>query len=732
MFGQKKKPLLFCEILHNLPGRVRISCRALYFLAEQADEITERLENLREVISARTSVRTNNVLIYYDPRLTTSDQIRETTESIIGSYSLIAYKAERKERVQTTVQERRLQEEPISEMLTRVAITTVSIAISVVRGSHAASLSLLRRFTTMSALTSLSLAVPIFKSGVESLRVNSRPNADTLSATAILASLVVGNDISALTIIWLADIAELLTAYTMDRTRRAIHDMLSIGEESVWRLTEDGREQKVALEEIRKFDRVMVHTGEKISVDGIVESGEASVDQASITGEFMPMRKLAGDEVFAGTVVKSGRIIIRAEKVGDQTAVARIINMVEEASYRKASIQAYADNFSASFIPVNFGLALLVYAITKSPTRALNMLIIDYSCGVRLSTATALSASICTAARNGILIKGSNYIEMLSKSDTLILDKTGTLTEGKAQVVSVVPLNSYKERDVIEFAAAAEETSTHPMAVAVMEKIRFSGWKVPEHKETQVHVARGVQTQVENNVIRVGSHKFMDQHEIDLSEAHDQVSRLVRRGENVIYVARENELIGVLGIQDNLRENMKKALNRLRFSGVDDIILLTGDVEQHAEIMATRMAMDRYEAEVLPEDKAETVLRLQSKGVHVVMVGDGINDAPALAYSDVGIAMGGTRTDVAMEAADITITGDEPLMIPAIIRLAGKTMRIVRQNFGIAIGVNTLGLMLASLGVLPVFWGAVLHNSTTVAVVLNSARLLFHNIEERR
>jgi cation-transporting P-type ATPase C len=177
---------------------------------------------------------------------------------------------------------------------------------------------------------------------------------------------------------------------------------------------------------------------------------------------------------------------------------------------------------------------------------------------------------------------------------------------------------------------------------------------------------------------------------------------------------------------------MKKALTRLRFSGIDDIILLTGDVEQHAEIMASRMAMDRYEAEVLPEDKAETVLQLQSKGIHVVMVGDGVNDAPALAYADVGIAMGGTRTDVAMEAADITITGDEPLMIPAIIRLADKTMRVVRQNFGIAIGVNTLGLTLASLGVLPVFWGAVLHNATTVAVVLNSGRLLFHNIEERR
>jgi len=222
----------------------------------------------------------------------------------------------------------------------------------------------------------------------------------------------------------------------------------------------------------------------------------------------------------------------------------------------------------------------------------------------------------------------------------------------------------------------------------------------------------------------------MEENGIDARSAHESMTRLVRRGENVVYVARDQVLIGILGIQDTLRENMKKALNRLRYSGIDDIILLTGDVEQHAEIVASRMAMDRYVAEVLPDDKAETVLRLQSKGVTVVMVGDGVNDAPALAYADVGIAMGGTRTDVAIEASDITITTDDPLMIPATIRLAKNAMDIVRQNFAISISVNTVGLLLSSLGVLPVFWGAVLHNATTVAVVLNSGRLLFFDFEK--
>ena len=270
------------------------------------------------------------------------------------------------------------------------------------------------------------------------------------------------------------------------------------------------------------------------------------------------------------------------------------------------------------------------------------------------------------------------------------------------------------------------------MAVAIMDRARRGGWEIPRHTDNETHTARGVSTRVARSTIRVGSRRFMMENGIGLASAEEAVSALARKGENIIYVARGKYLIGVLGIQDSLRENMKKALNRLRQSGMDDIILLTGDVEQHAEIVASRMAMDRFEAEVLPDDKADTILKLQSKGSRVVMVGDGINDAPALAYADVGIAMGGTRTDIAMEAADITITSEEPLMIPAVIRLAQKTMATVRQNFGTAIGVNTLGLVLAASGVLPVFWGAVLHNATTVAVVLNSSRLLLHDVERIR
>jgi cation-transporting P-type ATPase C len=702
--------------------------RALRYLSPVAADISSRISEHTAVRSVRVTTVTANALVHYDPELATEEEMRAFVESVVSGHALLAFKEERLTRSRLTVAERRLQEEPVSEIAVRVLITTATLLLSWLRGGGATGLPLWRRFTTMPALTAISLALPIFRSGFESLRTVRRPNADTLSSTAIISSLLAGQDVSALTIIWLADIAELLTAYTMDRTRNAIRDILSVGEDAVWRLRDDGTEEQVPVEALAAGDRIVVHTGTKISVDGVIESGTAAVDQASITGEFLPAQKAEGDDVFAGTVVTTGQLVVRAQKVGDETAVSRIVHMVEEASHRKAAIQMAADRISTQFIPVNFALAALVLLITRSPTRALNMLIIDYSCGVRLSTATALSASICTAARSGILVKGGNYLEQVDSADTLIFDKTGTLTEGSPQLTSILPIDKISERRLAELAAAAEEASTHPLAAAIVSTVRRRGWRIPEHSDSKVHVALGMETRVGRSTIRVGSRRFMSESGIDLAGADEPVSRLVAKGENVVYVARGTKLLGVLGIQDALRENMKKSLNRLRQCGVDDIILLTGDVEQHAEIVASRMAVDRYEAELLPEDKAEVVLRLQSRGVRVVMVGDGINDAPALAYADVGIALGGRRTDIAIEASDITIASDDPLMIPAVTRLSRDTMAIVRQNFGIALGVNTAALLSASLGVLPVFWGAVIHNATTVAVVLNSGRLLLHDV----
>lgn len=731
LFSKKVTPLLSCEIRHVIEGRIRFSCRALKYLAPYADEIRQNLENLNSINAVKLTTLTHNILIHFDPEKATFEEIQETVESIIGTYSLIAFKEERKEKAQVTVKERKLQEEPISEFVKRVSTTAIVLLYAMLRKKPpATTLPLFQRLTTVPAMTSISLSLPIFESGLESLRSVGRPNADTLTSTAVITSLLAGRDFSALIIIFLADIAELLTAYSLERTRKAIREVLSTGEDFVYKEVAEQEYKKVSIKEIAVNDTVMIPTGDKISVDGIVVSGEAAVDQSSITGEYLPVKRSSGEQVFAGTVVKSGSIVVKTNKVGDNTAISRIVHLVEEAAQHKASIQTFADKFSSQFLLVNFLLAIIVYAITRNFGRALNMLIIDYSCGVRLSTATAFSSAICTAARNGILLKGSNYLEMLSQTDTLVLDKTGTITEGKPQVSTIIRANNeVSEREIIELAAACEETSNHPLASAIINKAQKTFVQIPKHSEINVFPGMGVETYVEGKKICVGNLKLMKTIGVDPQYLHQDISRIIRRGENVVYVARDNQLIGILGIQDTLRENMKKALNRLRMLGIDDIILLTGDVEQHAEIMTNRMSMDSYKAEMLPEDKAEVILKLQSKGIQLAMVGDGINDAPSLAYADIGIAMGSARTDVAMEAADINIVQDNPLLIPATLKLSKKTMSIIRQNFSTAIGLNTVGIVLASVGVLPVFWGAVLHNSITIAVVMNSARLLFYDIE---
>jgi cation-transporting P-type ATPase C len=722
------------RILHRLPGRVRIGVEAIRWVPDLEGRIVRELSALPGVSNVRLSLITANALLHYDVSATSESVVVEGVARTFERLGPYVRRAKRERLGTAGVRERQMQEESLGRKLFDVAITgaTLGFVWLTRRGPQAAPLSFWRRFTSLPAMTALALAAPLLRNGLRSLRDDRRPNADTLSATAILASLAAGKDVSALMIIWLADIAELLTGYTMERTRKAISEMLEVGDEHAWRVVADGTEVRVPVEQLQSGDRIMVHTGEKICVDGVVERGAATVDQASITGEFLPLEKAIGDMVFAGTVVKGGTIVVRAERVGDKTAAARIIHLVEEAAKRKAPIQMFADKFSARFIPVNFLLTAVVWLVTRDVQRALNMLIIDYSCGVRLSTATAIAAAISASARQGVLIKGGQYIELLANVDTLVLDKTGTLTVGRPQVAEVRPLEGLNASELLSLAAAAEQGAQHPLGQAVVDKALALGLALPAHEPPETLVARGNRARVGDVLITVGSAVLMEESEIPIaSEVQDQANGLLAAGYHVLFVARDAQLIGLVGVEDALREDMKKALNRLRNLAVDEIVLLTGDVERAARGLASKLAMDGYEANVLPADKADQVQHHQIQGDRVAMVGDGINDGPALAHADVGIALGTTRTDLAMEAADIIIASDDALMLPATVATAQKTMRIIRQNFAVAIGVNTLGLVLGSMGVLSPLWGAIIHNATTVAVVGNSGRLLWHRLLDR-
>ena len=723
-----KDYLLDCKILHEIRGRIRIKSRALKYLGIHKEEITKQLMQVHYIQSVEISSITGTILVYFDNFSLTGENLISLLQNALNTYLVDIYKNEKKQISNKYVIERRLQEESPQEIIKNIGAAVLLLLLP----NPKTKLTGIRRLFNYKTLSTVSLALPVLKNGIYSLIQNKRPNADTLSSTAIVSSIILGSERTALTIMILEKFAELLTVYTMKKTRGVIKDMLSVGENYVWKQSDDGNTaKKVPIEEISKGDFILVQTGEKISVDGTIEKGEAIIDQSAITGEYMPVTKKAGEEVFAGTLLKSGNITVKAEKVGDDRTASRIIKLVEDAAFNKADIQSYADTFSAQLIPLNFLLAGIVYVSTKNLQKALSMLVIDYSCGIRLSTATAFSASINTAAKNGILIKGSNYLEELSKSDTVIFDKTGTITEGKPKIQTLKTFGkNMKDNRMLALAAAAEETSSHPLASAILNEIKNRGLKIPKHKESVIKVARGIETFVNKDIIRVGSLKYMEENDISLEVASDIVKGMQNRGEIVIYVAKNNDLIGVIGVSDPPRENIKKAMNRLRNQGIDDIVLLTGDLRQQAETIASRMSMDRYESELMPEDKAKDILKFRSIGSKVIMIGDGINDAPALSYANVGIALGSSRTDIAMEAADVTITSDDPLLIPGVIGLAKNTVKIIKQNFAMAIGINSFALVLGATGLLPAIYSSILHNSITILVVGNSLRLLKYDVNK--
>lgn len=730
MKGRTNGHLLYCEVVHKIRGRVRIKSKALKYLGKLKNEVEKQLEQVRYIESAKISGVTGTVVIYFDDINVTDDNLIALIQNTLNVYLVEIYKNERAENSKNIVIERKLQEESPEEIIKKMTAAGILLVYNIFKKAPAAPVVGIKRLFNPNTLAVLSLAAPVISNGLGCLVKNKRPNADTLSSSAIISSLLLGKEKTALTIMIMEEFAELLTVYTMKKTRGAIKDMLSVGENYVWKVMENGSIQKVAIEEISKGDKIVVQTGEKISVDGVITKGEAYIDQSSITGEYMPVTKKVGENVFAGTIIKNGNITIEAEKVGDERTVSRIIKLVEDANFNKAQIQNYADNFSAQLIPLNFLLAGIVYGTTRNIQKAMSMLVIDYSCGIRLSTAAAFSAAINTAAKNGILIKGSNYIEEISKADTIIFDKTGTITEGKPSVQTIKLLDkNIGENKMLAYAAAAEETSTHPLAVAILNEVKERGLEIPNHTENKVIVARGIETEVGDSIIRVGSKKFMEENGISTDNSHDEVKVILGRGEILIYVAKDDKLIGLIGVTDPPRENIKRTINRLRGQGIDEIVLLTGDLEQQAQTIASRMSIDSYESELLPEDKARNILALQSRGSNVIMIGDGINDAPALSYANIGVALGSTRTDVAMEAADITITKDDPLLVPEVIGLSKKTVKTIKENFAMAIGINSFALVLGATGILPAIYSSVIHNMSTILVVGNSLKLLKYKLK---
>ena len=599
-----------------------------------------------------------------------------------------------------------------------------------------AAMELLRRgapelFASVKVLRSLlvlAISRNFIKTGIGGLIEERQPNADTLTTTAVIASVLAGKPESSLMLLALSNGAEMLTSYAAEKARTHISGLLSLGQRDVWLVEKTPKgevERKVPVEEVRPGDTIAVHAGEKIVIDGCVLRGNAAVTQASVTGESAPAMKKEGTPVYAGSVVEAGELVIAVEKVGSDTSLAHIVHLVEEAQTRRAPVQNFADQMANYLVPVSFLGAAIVYGATRDWGRVLNLLFIDFSCGLKLSTATAMSAAIAAAAKRGILVKGGNYIEALARTDTVVLDKTGTLTVGIPEITFIRTASGVTEKEMILLAASAEEHSVHPLAVAIQKYVEEKAWQAPQHRSSKTIVARGMLAEVPDfegftgGTIRVGSRRFLQENGV--TDPEDLAAST--SGKNVLFVARDTRLIGVIGIEDPIRPKMKKTLNQLRRCGVDEIVMLTGDAKAVAAEVARDMDVDSYHAEILPEDKSRYVNELKQRGT-VMMVGDGINDAPALAFADVGVSLGGRQTDIAAESSAVTIHGEDPIRLVEALRLGRRTMHLVHQNFKATLLVNSSAMLLGALGAISPLAAAAIHNTATLAVVLNSCRIL--------
>jgi cation-transporting P-type ATPase C len=572
---------------------------------------------------------------------------------------------------------------------------------------------------------------PFMRGALRSLRSGGSVGTDALVSAATVASLVLRENVVALTVLWLLNIGEYLQDLTLRRTRRAISDLLRGTDDTAWVRTAEGTEVQVGIDILEIGDEVVIHDHVAIPVDGVVIDGEAIVDQSAITGETLPVSVAHDARVHAGSVVIRGRLVVRASAVGRDTTIGRIIARVEEAQLDRAPIQTVGENFSRRFVPASFLLSALTLAVTRDVRRAMTMLLVACPCAVGLATPTAISAAIGNGARRGILIKGGSHLEQAGRIDAVVFDKTGTLTVGRPVVTNIVAFHKdWQPEQVLAYAASSEIHSRHPLAEAVIRSTEERHIAIPPHEECEVLVGLGMRTRADGHTLLLGSPSLLAGEKVRVTrKAADWVDRLQRRAETPLLLAVDGKLIGLISLRDEVRPEAHAVLAALRADGVRRIVMLTGDHVDTAAAVAAELGIDEWRAQVLPDDKLEVVRALQRDGHLVAMVGDGVNDAPALAVADIGIAMGLGGTDVAVETADVALAGDDLRRLLDIRDLGGHAVDVIGQNYGMSIAVNALGLLVGAGGALSPVLAAILHNASSVAVVANSSRLIRYQLK---
>jgi heavy metal translocating P-type ATPase len=555
---------------------------------------------------------------------------------------------------------------------------------------------------------------PIFKEAAENLLAR-RMTMELSMTIALVSAAAIAEFFTALLITLFVLGAEVLEGMTVSRGRRAIRDLLEFLPRSV-AVRRSGTVCDLAADELRVGDAVLVNPGGRVPVDGTVVAGHSFVDQARITGESMPVEKVAGGLVYAGSINQSGALEVRAERIGRDTSYGRIIEAVERAEQSRAPVQRLADRLAGYLVYFALAAAALTYLLTRDPRSTISVVIVAGACGIAVGTPLAILGAIGRAARLGVIVKGGRHLEMLGRVSTVVLDKTGTLTIGRAEVQKILSAAGVSPESVLELAAAAELRSEHPLGKAIVAKAKERGIALTEPVRFDYAVGRGISALVDEREVLVGNRSLMEERSIALPAFSSPPAG------SEVFVARDGSYIGAVVIADSVRPEAIEALKMLGRMGLETI-LLTGDSRLVADAVAHEIGVRSVEADLLPEDKVVRVKNLVSCGRTVAMLGDGVNDAPALAEADVGVAMG-SGTDVARESADIVLLGNDLAKFVETVAIARWTRRIIWQNFVGTVVVDVVGIGLAAFGLLNPVLAAFIHVSSELAFILNSARLL--------
>jgi Cu+-exporting ATPase len=539
----------------------------------------------------------------------------------------------------------------------------------------------------------------------------------TLMTVGVIAALAVGEWATAAVVVFFMRVGDYAEKFTTDRARKAVRDLTAMAPQTA-RLARDGSEVEVSIREVQPGDVVIVRPGEKIPVDGVVLAGQATVNQAAITGESMPIEVSQGVKVFAATIAQMGSLRVKTTLVGPDTTFGRVVRMVEEAEANRAEVQRIGDKVSGYYLPVVAGIAAITYLISRNPLSTAAVLLVACSCSFALATPIAMLASIGAGAKHGLLIKGGRYLELLAQADTVLIDKTGTLTTGKPRLTDIVCLNGLSEERLLTLAASAERYSEHPLAEAVRQAARDQRMPLLDTQDFASEPGRGVRARVDGTLVEVGSWRTLEGQSLPT-----QAAALEEQGKTLLFIHTGAELAGILAAADTLRPETPAALAELKRLGVRKIELLTGDNERTAAAIAGQLGID-FRANLLPEDKIRIVKEYQAQKHIVVMVGDGVNDAPALAQANVGIAMGASGSDVAIEAAHIALMREDWTLLPRAFQIAQRTMRVVKMNLGFTMVYNIVGLTLAAFGILPPILAAAAQSLPDLGILGNSSRLL--------